>query len=76
MLYIKDPGFKSPSTRLLLPLAPWTWRATLGVFLTFIVLLTATWRLSGTYRTPQEEEKYNLRNSILYVAGIFCMHSK
>jgi hypothetical protein len=76
MLYIKDPGFKSPTTRLLFPFASWTWRAILGVFLAFIFLLTATWHLSGTYGTPQSEEKYNLYNSIFYVAGIFCMHSK
>jgi hypothetical protein len=76
MLYIKDPGFTSPSTRLLLPFAPWTWRAILGVFLTFIALLATTWHLSGTYGTPRKEEKYNLYDSTFYVAGIFCMHSK
>ncbi|XP_023717024.1 probable glutamate receptor [Cryptotermes secundus] len=75
MLYIKDPGFKSPSTRLLLPFAPWAWRAILAAFLTFVTLLTVTWHLSGTNRTPQKEEKYNLYNSVFHVAGIFCMQS-
>jgi membrane protein implicated in regulation of membrane protease activity len=76
MLHIKEPGFEPFSGGLLLPFTPWTWRVIIAAILVIIIILSTTWRLGGRYRDRDKDEQYNLYNSVLYVAGIFCQQSK